>query len=167
MKKLFSLIFMIITCLSCFNSPNDKKEINLLTEAYRSGHLTVVSSMLKEIQENRKFTNEEEVLYIKTLFYQANWKDFFSHWVSVQNKTPELVLLYFKAVLLSKTPVAVSSEDESKLIELLSVSPEACLLYIKFTKNKNRLQEKKLILAQGKQFQTHLDRLIKELGENK
>lgn len=167
MNQRYSMILVVLVSLSCSKQVSDRSELKILKEAYRSGHLTVVNSILKDIQKNRKFVSEEEVLFAKTLFYQGNWSEFFSHWNSIQNKTPEIVLLYFKAVILSKTQVTVSANDESRLVDLLTVSPEACLLYLKFTKHKDRIHEKKLLLAQGKQFQTHLDRLQKELGEKK
>ncbi|EOQ95886.1 hypothetical protein LEP1GSC195_2322 [Leptospira wolbachii serovar Codice str. CDC] len=168
MKNRTSYILMILFCVYCSPpSSSEKNEYKILTEAYRAGHLTVVSSIFKEIRGKRKFTEEEEVLYTKTLFYSGEWKEFFKHWSEVSVKTPEMVLFYFKAVLLAKTPISVSSSDESKLIELLPVSPEACLLYLKFIKNKHTNKEKKLFLAQWKQFQTQADRLRKELGEKK
>ncbi|MCW7493885.1 hypothetical protein ND861_14790 [Leptospira sp. 2 VSF19] len=167
MNKRYTLMLAIFVYLSCAKPSPDQSEIKILKDAYRSGHLAVVMSILKEIQDKRSFVGEEEVLFAKTLFYQGNWKEFFSFWDSVQNKTPEIVLLYFKAVLISKEPVPVSTNDEFKLVELLPVSPEACLLYLKFTKDKNKIHEKKLFLAQSKQFQTHLDRLHLELGEKR
>ncbi|PJZ85379.1 hypothetical protein [Leptospira harrisiae] len=138
-------------------------ELKVLADAYHSGHLTVVSSILTDKKKERELLPLEEVLYTKTLFYLGDWKEFFSHWSELTYKTPELVLLYFKAVIVSKFPITISAEDESKLIELLPISPEACLLYLKLKNSKHPNQQKKLFLDQAKQFQTHLDRLEKEL----
>lgn len=157
------VIFSFVRCSQATLS--DSNELKILSEAYHSGHLTVVSSVLKEKKKEEKLLPAEDLLYSKSLFYLGDWKEFFIHWQEVSHKSPELVLLYFKAVFVSKLPVTISSEDESKLIELLPISPEACLLYLKLETTKDPIRQKKLFLAQWKQFQTQLDRLEKELGK--
>ncbi|TGL17803.1 hypothetical protein EHQ47_18900 [Leptospira bourretii] len=165
MKNVF-ILFAILSFVRCSQATlSDSNELKVLSEAYHSGHLTVVSSVLKEKKKEEKLLPAEDLLYSKSLFYLGDWKEFFIHWIEVSQKPPELVLLYFKAVLVSKLPVTISSEDESKLIELLPISPEACLLYLKLKNTKDPIKQKKLFWAQWKQFQTHLDRLEKELGE--
>lgn len=160
---IFYLLFLLLLQCSPSSSP-EKNDLKILSEAFFAGHLTVVRSSLEDIKKERELSKEEEVLYSKSLFYLGEWKEFFFHWTGVPDKTPELILLYFKAVLVSQLPVTVSPEDESKLIELLAVSPEACLLYLKFNKIKTKEKQRKLFLAQWKQFQTQVDRLQKELG---
>lgn len=164
----------IVFCLLFFpflhcsrSSPTHANDFKILSDAFHAGHLTVVRSRLVEIKNDRDLTKEEVALYAKTLFYLGEWKEFFAHWAGVSHKTPELILLYFKAVFVSSLPVIVSAEDESKLIELLSVSPEACLLYLKLNQSKWQGKQRKLFLAQWKQFQTQVDRLQKQLGEIK
>lgn len=165
MKNVIILIF-ILSFVRCSQATlSDSNELKILSEAYHSGHLTVVSSVLKEKKKEEKLLPAEDLLYSKSLFYLGDWKEFFIHWQEVSHKSPELVLLYFKAVFVSKLPVTISSEDESKLIELLPISPEACLLYLKLKTTKDPIRQKKLFLAQWKQFQTQLDRLEKELGK--
>ncbi|PKA11482.1 hypothetical protein CH372_14175 [Leptospira meyeri] len=156
-------VFIFIRCSQV--AIPESNDLKVLSEAYLAGHLTVVSSILREKKKEQKLLPSEELLYCKSLFYLGDWKEFFAHWSEVSYKTPELILLYFKAVLVSKFPVTISSEDESRLIELLTISPEACLLYLKLKNTKDPTKQKKLFLAQWKQFQTHLNRLEKELGK--
>lgn len=159
------LFFLFLHCSQ--SSPPHSKDLKILSDAFRAGHLAVVKSRLVEIRNDRELTKEEVALYTKTLFYLGEWKEFFVHWPEVSHKTPELILLYFKALLVSPLPVNVSVEDESKLIELLAVSPEACLLYLKLNQSKKQGKQRKLFLAQWKQFQTQVDRLQKQLGDIK
>lgn len=165
-NTIYILLAVIVFGCSPASAP-EKNKFKILSEAFRAGHLTVVSSILKETKRRREFTEEEGVLYTKTLFYLGEWKEFFSFWSQLERKTPELVLLYFKAVLVSKERVSVSKEEETKLLELIPLSPEACLLYLKIHQERLPNQQKKLFLAQRKQFQTLIDRLDKELGESK
>ncbi|TGK87450.1 hypothetical protein EHQ24_02665 [Leptospira noumeaensis] len=159
------LVFSILNCLK--NSESEKKNSKILRDAFHNGQLSFVQTILQEIKEERELTEEESLFYFKTLFYSGKWKEFFSLWTQINTKTPEIVLLYFKAVLISKQPVLVSTEDEKKLLDLLPISPEACLLYLKYQKKGTSSKQKKLFLAQGKLFQTHIDRLGIELGEMK
>ncbi|MBM9590043.1 hypothetical protein JWG41_06275 [Leptospira sp. 201903075] len=168
MKTNAICILLAVIVFGCsLSSTSDKNEFKILTEAFRAGHLTVVSSLLKETKHRREFTEEEGILYTKTLFYLGEWKEFFSFWSQLERKTPELVLLYFKAVLISNERVSVLKEEETKLLELVPLSPEACLLYLKIHQERLPKKQKKLFLAQRKQFQTLIDRLDKELGESK
>ncbi len=162
-QKIVSVLFVILFPYCSPTSEFNSTDYKIITEAYHSGHLTIVSSILKEIRNEREFSQEEAILYSKTLFYLGEWREFFKNWPRIPNKTPEMILLYFKAVLISKLPIIVSPEDESNLLALLPVSPEACLLYLKLKKSKHPHKQKKIFLAQWKQFQTQIDRLNKEL----
>ncbi|MCW7470145.1 hypothetical protein [Leptospira kanakyensis] len=161
-------ILLVFSALNCSkNNESEKKNFKILRDAFHNGQLSFVQTILLEIKEERELTEEESLFYFKTLFYSGKWKELFLHWTQIHTKTPEMVLLYFKAVLISKESVLVSPEDEKKLLELLPISPEACLLYLKFQKKGTSSKQKKLFLAQGKLFQTHIDRLVNELGELK
>ncbi|PJZ44771.1 hypothetical protein [Leptospira brenneri] len=164
-SKLVNFLFVFSLGFCSEGSESEKKDFKVLSEAFRLGHISFVNSILKEKKEERELTERELTIYFKTLFYSGQWKELFSEWSFVKHKPPEMVLLYFKALLLSKEAISVSQEDEVKLLELLPVSPEACLLYLKIYKKKTPSNQKKIFSAQSKQFQTHLDRLHKELGE--
>ncbi|TGL87866.1 hypothetical protein EHQ68_00455 [Leptospira congkakensis] len=166
-EKLISL-FALLSLLGCSeSSESGKKDFKVLSDAFRSGHLTIVKSILSEKKESTDLSEDELFIYLKTLFYSGDWKDFFIIWSELKHKTPEMVLLYFKAVLLSKEKIVISEEDEKKLFELVSVSPEACLLLLRIQNGKTSTKQKQLFLAQTKHFQTHLDRLQKEMGDLK
>lgn len=168
MKGIVTLVFVssyfFLHCKP--NETFDPKEYKVVKEAYQSGHLTVVQVILKERKKERELSFEERKLFMKSLFYLSEWKDFFNEWKDLKEKTPELVLYYFKAINLSNENQQVNVSEEQSLVELMPISPEACLVYLQWKKNVRNPSQIKLFRAQTKQFKTLLDRMEKELDHN-
>ncbi|MCW7504786.1 hypothetical protein [Leptospira paudalimensis] len=141
----------------------DPKEFQIIKDAYSTGHLTVVQAILSDRKKERNLSLEEESLYLKSLFYLSEWNEFLKEWEGFEKKTPELILYYFKVILLSKEKKHAGMEEEKQLLDLMAVSPEACLLYLEWNKKQVKSKHKSLFLAQSKQFQNYLDRMNQEL----
>ncbi|TGM47902.1 hypothetical protein EHQ92_08355 [Leptospira biflexa] len=157
-------LFGICFVLSCHKAEiDDPKEYQIVKNAYQSGHLTVVQAILMDRKKERELTTEETKLYFKSLFYLSEWREFFHEWDLLEAKPKELIFYYFKAILLSKDKRVVKRAEENALLELLSISPEACLLYLQWNGPKLKPNQKKIFLAQLKQFQTLIHRMDQEL----
>ncbi|MCW7461940.1 hypothetical protein [Leptospira limi] len=136
-----------------------------MKDAYNTGHLTVVQAILSDRKKERKLSIEEESLYLKSLFYLSEWNEFLAEWKDNEKKTPELIMYYFKVILLSREKKQVGVEEERQLLELMAVSPEACLLYLQWKEKQLKTKHKSLFLAQIKQFQNYLDRMNQEIAK--
>ncbi|XDD47410.1 hypothetical protein AB3N60_04795 [Leptospira sp. WS39.C2] len=162
----FLILISFLIFVDCKHSPPpEPEEYQIVKNAYHSGHLTVVQSILSDRKKERDLTKEEQKLYLKSLFYLSEWKEFFKEWNQFETKTPDIVLYYFKAVVISREKPTIGIEEENLLLELLPVSPEACLLYLQWKGKKINPTQKKLFLAQSKQFDTFLSRIEKEIGD--
>lgn len=169
MKRMnLSFVLRFLLFFSCLfgchpNLQVDRNELKLIQDAYQSGNLTVVEAILRDRKKERGLSLEETKLFLKSLFYLNEWEDFFSEWEKTNEKPPELVLYYFKAILSSKVKREATASEINDLLVLLPVSPEACLLYLRSNDSKITKFQKQILLAQSKQFQTYLDILQKEL----
>ncbi|TGL74936.1 hypothetical protein [Leptospira levettii] len=162
----YMVIVIIFFSFSCEKEQViDPKEFQIVKDAYNTGHLTVVQAILSDRKKERKLSLEEENLYLKSLFYLSEWNEFLKEWNDTQKKTPELIMYYFKVILLSKEKIQVNLEEEKQLLELLVVSPEACLLYLQWNEKQIKTKHKSLFLAQSKQFQNYLNRMNQELSK--
>ncbi|TGL69843.1 hypothetical protein [Leptospira jelokensis] len=160
----FTSILLFGSQFACHNDETlDQKDYRILKDAYFSGHLTVVRSILEGKFKEKGLDPKETILYLKSLFYLKDWKEFFLVWKESKIQSPEMVLLYFKAMLLVKQDETVKETELTQLMDLVMVSPEAILLYLRVKKHKINTNEKKLFLAQVKGFRNTLDVLEKEL----
>lgn len=166
-RRVWFVVFVIFfSFLGCEKEPEvDLKEFQIVKDAYNTGHLTVVQAILSDRKKERKLSIEEESLYLKSLFYLSEWNAFLEEWKGFERKTPELILYYFKVILLSKEKKQIGEEEEKRLLELMAVSPEACLLYLQWNEKQVKTKHKSLFLAQIKQFQNYLDRMNQEISK--
>lgn len=162
---LFLLISVTISCSQ--QEKSDPKEFQILKEAYLTGHLTVVRSILEEKFKESDLNPKETILYLKTLFYLKAWNEFLNVWKQSEFKSPELILLYYKVYLLGGQDSNQKDEELGHLLDLIIVSPEAMLLYLRLQNYQISHSEKKLFLAQVKGFRNSLDVLQKELETKK
>ncbi|WP_244932490.1 hypothetical protein [Leptospira yanagawae] len=161
----FTSILLFGSQITCHRGePSETKEYQILKDAYLSGHLTVVRSILAGKSKERGLHPKESILYLKSLFYLKEWKEFFLVWKDSNIHPPELVLLYFKVLLLVGEDENVNEAELNQLMDLVMVSPEAILLYLRVKNHKISVSEKKLFLAQVNAFRNTLDVLEKELN---
>lgn len=151
MKVLWGCFLFLIFCHCNLEETKD----SFWMEAYRTGHLDLALVLLEELRENRDL-NEEEILTLGKLYFFLRKPSKLRELMdSIPNPSFELVLVHARSLLAHGYSSAEKKALKPKLESLISLSPEALVLYLKLFPGKENPE----IQAQAEYFRTLLKQI--------